>query len=400
MTEETKSTTEETKPTIQIDPGDRLGGGSAGQNASFIMSGLVVLLLLGGGFLFWHYAGNKSPVDVLTKSPFDDVYAQLGIRPLPSSVARQPQISSRLEQLGREPCYTEAAVQLAEQLLKVGFPREAGLSLQAFARRCGNPNEVLSVAYEAFRRVNDYAKALEVADQLVSAVPSNGTVHYWRAIAHERTGNLTRALTDYMSTMQLVGNPKQLSSEVFYKLSQTYAALGRYCDAITPIEMYISLDPADRRTPQTTRIIADYAEKGKCDTRYAAGIARVPFTQSNNVRLLTVVVNGVAGSMIFDTGATLVAITPQFAARAKISVDPDNHITVQTANGTATVDTGYAESMNVGKAEAKGVVVTVHRGSGQPFGGRIDGLLGMSFLSRFNVSISSNAIELRAIPLR
>jgi aspartyl protease family protein len=104
--------------------------------------------------------------------------------------------------------------------------------------------------------------------------------------------------------------------------------------------------------------------------------------------------------MIFDTGATLVAITPQFAARAKISVDANNHITAQTANGTTTVDTGYAELMSVGKAEAKGVVVAVYRGSGQPFGSKIDGLLGMSFLSRFNVSILSSAIELRAIPLR
>lgn len=383
---------EETKSTVQVDPGDRIGGGPARQNSSIIWSGLAALLLVGGGFLFWHYAGDKSG--------FGAVYSQLGIQPLPPGVARQPQIWSRLEQLAREPCYTDAVVQLGEQLLKAGFPREAGTSLQTFARRCGNAGKVLPLAYEAFGRINDHAKALEVADQLVNAVPSNGTVYYWRAMAHERTGNLTRALSDYMSTMQLVGNPRHLSGDVFYKLSQTYAALGRYCDAITPVEMYISLDPADRRTPQTTRIIADYAEKGKCDTRYATGIARVPFTQSNDIRLLTVAVNGVAGTMIFDTGATLVAITPQFAARARISADRDNQIAVQTANGTTTVDTGYAETVSVGKAEAKGVVVAVHRGSGQPLGGKIDGLLGMSFLSRFNVSISSNAIELRAIPLR
>jgi clan AA aspartic protease (TIGR02281 family) len=384
--------TEETKSTIQVDPGDRIGGRPARQYSSIIWSGLVALLLLGGGFLFWHHASDKSG--------FGGVYSQLGIKPLPPGVARQPQIWSRLEQLAREPCYTEAVVQLAEQLLKAGFPREAGTSLQTFARRCGNAAEVLPLAYDAFGRINDHANALDVADQLVNAVPSNGTVHYWRAMANERTGNLTRALNDYMSTLQLVGNPKHLSSEVFYKLSQTYAALGRHCDAITPIEMYIALDPAGRRTPQTTRIIADYAEKGKCDTRYATGITRVPFTQSNDVRLVTVIINGVSASMIFDTGATLVAITPQFAARAKISVARDNHMTVQTANGPTTVDTGYAETVGVGKAEAKGVVVAVYRGSGQPFGNKIDGLLGMSFLSRFNVTISSNAIELRAIPLR
>jgi clan AA aspartic protease (TIGR02281 family) len=259
---------------------------------------------------------------------------------------------------------------------------------------------VLPLAYDAFGRINDHASALEVADQLVTEVPSNGTARYWRAMAHERTGNLARALTDYMSTLQLVGNPRNVSADVFYKLSQTYAALGRHCDAITPIEMYISLDPATRRTPQTAKIIADYAEAGKCDTRYATGLARVPFAQSDAVRVVTVMVNGVSGNLIFDTGATLVSITSQFAARARISLDRDHQMTVQTANGITTVDTGYAETVSVGKAEARGVVVAAHRGNENPFGSKIDGLLGMSYLSRFNVSISPNAIELKAIPLR
>jgi aspartyl protease family protein len=164
--------------------------------------------------------------------------------------------------------------------------------------------------------------------------------------------------------------------------------------------MYISLDPANRRTPQTAKIIADYAEAGKCDTRYATGLARVPFAQSDAVRVVTVMVNGVSGNLIFDTGATLVSITSQFAARARISLDRDHQMTVQTANGITTVDTGYAETVSVGKAEARGVVVAAHRGNENPFGSKIDGLLGMSYLSRFNVSISPNAIELKAIPLR
>jgi hypothetical protein len=54
--------------------------------------------------------------------------------------------------------------------------------------------------------------------------------------------------------------------------------------------------------------------------------------------------------------------------------------------------------VKVGKAEALGVTVAVHRGN--PFGDRVDGLLGMSFLSRFYVTLSPTGIELTAIPLR
>jgi aspartyl protease family protein len=203
-----------------------------------------------------------------------------------------------------------------------------------------------------------------------------------------------------MNTIQLAGASKNVSGEVFYKLSRMYAVLARFCDAIAPIEMYIALDPAKRRTPQTAKIIADYAEKGNCESRYAIGAARVPFAGAADVRTLTVIVNGVPGNLILDTGATFVSITSQFASRARISTEPGNQLTMKTAGGSALAEIGYANSVAVGKAEASGVVVAVHRNADNPFGNRVDGLLGMSFLSRFNMTLSPNAIELRAIALR
>jgi aspartyl protease family protein len=165
--------------------------------------------------------------------------------------------------------------------------------------------------------------------------------------------------------------------------------------------MYISLDPAERRTPQTTKIISDYAKQGNCDKRYATGTTRVPFVGGSAVRTLTVVVNGVAGNLILDTGATFVSITSQFALKAKVATEPGkNQVIMKTVGGKALDEIGYANSVSVGKAEAKGVVIAVHRDDSNPFGNRVDGLLGMSFLSRFNIKLSPTAIELTAIPLR
>ena len=71
---------------------------------------------------------------------------------------------------------------------------------------------------------------------------------------------------------------------------------------------------------------------------------------------------------------------------------------LKAVGGAAFAEIGYANSIRVGKAEALGVTVAVHRGN--PFGNRVDGLLGMSFLSRFTVTLSPTGIELTAIPLR
>ena len=72
---------------------------------------------------------------------------------------------------------------------------------------------------------------------------------------------------------------------------------------------------------------------------------------------------------------------------------------MKTVGGKALAEIGYANSVSVGKAEALGVVTAVLRNDSDPFGNRVDGLLGMSFLSRFNIQLSPTAIELTAIPI-
>src|SRR6185437_6430150 len=115
-------------------------------------------------------------------------------------------------------------------------------------------------------------------------------------------------------------------------------------------------------------LISDYAEKGNCDKRYATGTARVPFAVGSNIRTLTVVVNNVAGTLILDTGATFVTITSRFAVKAKVSTESGNQVIMKTVGGKALADIGYANLVSVGKAEAKGVVIAVHRDDSNPFG--------------------------------
>jgi clan AA aspartic protease (TIGR02281 family) len=159
-------------------------------------------------------------------------------------------------------------------------------------------------------------------------------------------------------------------------------------------------DPVNRRTPQTTKIISQFAEKGNCDAGYASGTARVPISGHSNVRLLRAFVNGMGGNFILDTGATFVSVTSQFATRAGISTDRATQVVLKTVGGTVVAESRYANSVRVDKAEARGVVIAVDRNSATPFGDKIDGLLGMSFLARFNLTVSPTGIELTPIPLR
>jgi predicted aspartyl protease len=107
--------------------------------------------------------------------------------------------------------------------------------------------------------------------------------------------------------------------------------------------MYVSLDPVKRRTPQTTRVVSEYAERGNRDERYATGMARIPFAVGLGVRTLNVVVNNVAGTLILDTGATFVSITSRFAIKARVATESGNQVIMKTASGKVSADIGYAD---------------------------------------------------------
>jgi hypothetical protein len=93
-------------------------------------------------------------------------------------------------------------------LLAAGYPREAATSLRGFAKRCGSAPVVLPLAFTGLERINDFRGALEVANELVEAVPASGSFRYWRALAYDRTGNSSQAIVDYMNAIQLFGDPK------------------------------------------------------------------------------------------------------------------------------------------------------------------------------------------------
>jgi predicted aspartyl protease len=95
-----------------------------------------------------------------------------------------------------------------------------------------------------------------------------------------------------------------------------------------------------------------------------------------------------------------VAVTPDFASKAKLKMEVGTQLSIKTVGGSGFADLGYASTISVGKAQAQGIPVAVIRGAADPFGARLDGLLGMSFLARFSVNVSQNSIELTAIPIR
>ncbi|MGB1110075.1 MAG: retropepsin-like aspartic protease family protein [Gammaproteobacteria bacterium] len=112
----------------------------------------------------------------------------------------------------------------------------------------------------------------------------------------------------------------------------------------------------------------------------------VPLQRGNGVYLVEARINDQAVNLrlVLDTGASLTVISPEAAARLGIKPVGAPKVRLRTANGTVDARRIVLESVQLESARRLNVDAAITE-----LGGGLDGLLGMSFLSGFQVSVDS-----------
>jgi clan AA aspartic protease (TIGR02281 family) len=202
-----------------------------------------------------------------------------------------------------------------------------------------------------------------------------------------------KALMDQISALDLLGNPEKVAAQQYYEIATMYAALGRFCEAATPLETFLSFHSTIRVNPQLERLINEYRFKGNCQlTKRNERTTSVPFKKSGGVILVEANLNDVSGLFVLDTGAEVVSIKRSFANKANVLTSEENIITLETANGVSTGLLATAKSVRVGKALSTLIPIAVVDDTRLGIEDNVVGLLGMSFLSRFKLTVENNAV--------
>jgi predicted aspartyl protease len=329
-----------------------------------------------------------------SRPKYAEVYDRLGIKPLPAAVESTPNVQRRLDELRSKPCDREAIIPFAESLMRADLPREGATSILNFSVRCGPYPQALDVAYRAFYRLRDWPAALKVANELVKQEPGDSRYRFLRAAVREETKDNDGALRDYTGALLLLGDAARTHAMEFRRVSRAYAALGRYCEAMSPLETYMTFDKR-HQTEELQKLVADYADKGNCRATHARGTDKLALSSGSRAIEATVAINGVAGRFMFDPSATYVTVTPEFATRAQLAAVRDDPLPLKIAGKPVPVTLDTAGTISVGNTSASNVAVAVATPA-KPFGVDIDGLIGMSYLARFNVTSSDGGVELEA----
>jgi clan AA aspartic protease (TIGR02281 family) len=390
---------------MQLDERDRIGGPPPRQWAGGPIVGLILIALVAGGLYFYRDIagylnfGRHAVASSLGGSgagDYEAVYKHLGIAPLDANVAYQDNVEAALGKLKAEPCDKTGIYDLSRALEQAGEARNSAQALEGFAAACKNAEGELYRAADLYYGLGDYDKTIALGDQLIKANPYNGQIQYLRGQASNAKEQWADALPFYINAVELFGSPKNVNSTVFFQLANIYDRLGRSCDAITAIETWVLVDPAGRDTTQTKKMVDDFSAKGKCDTDTAKGTDRFP-KPANGVILVKAQVNDTPGTFIVDTGASYVDLTEDFARKAGVAITHAGAATIQTANGQISADLGTADSVRLGHAQASKIALVVQKPS---LGRGVDGLIGMSFLARFDVTLTDRELSLKAKAIR
>jgi clan AA aspartic protease (TIGR02281 family) len=313
---------------------------------------------------------------------------------LPTSVAAANAVKKPLDELSREPCDREAIVALGLALEQNGRKREAANARLRFSGDCGGDAPSLKAAAKILLALSDFTGAAAAASDLIKLEPYEDDHYFLRALAYDRGGSAKKAIDDYVTAIELFANKANIGNDGYLAIARNYEKLGQFCDAALSIESWVALNPARNDSSRMKAIIADDTAKGKCEAANSRSEEIIKIPPQKNVVRLPVAVNGVRGTFIMDTGATFVTMNAAFAEKAKVQIEPDSTIKMHTANGVVDGKRGRAATVQLRSLQAKDVVIAVQGGGPATYGEGVDGLLGMSFLSRFKVSIDTDSVRI------
>jgi aspartyl protease family protein len=287
--------------------------------------------------------------------------------------------------LGEEPCDRRRALELSRELLSQGKDRAVAKHSAAFIGRCGEFPDLRRAALSAHMTLSDWDLAAEQATKLIEADPFSAEYRALRGLAFEQKRDWERAADDFRQALAL----RPRLADIPLNLSIAYERLGRYCDAAFPLEQLTYYYPGPASDTARARA-SELNSKGGC-AAVPGTAAKVRFNPHAGIIMAKVRVNGAAPtSFVVDTGASYVTLTRRLAHDVGLDVARASQLLVQTANGRRTASVVSLDSVAIGGLTALRVPAVVV----DDLGPNIDGLLGLSFLARFDIHHSAGSIEI------
>ena len=202
-------------------------------------------------------------------------------------------------------------------------------------------------------QARDYLEAMQLWSQAAALQPADPTFHYYRGTALARLGLKLSAIDAFQMAL-LLEPPPQLARLVLQEMARLNQAGVTVQETTVPLEHGLGV-----------------------------WIARVILNDSRTGRFLV------------DTGSSVTVLSPALAADLGIAGGADGSpVELQTLGGRTAGAPAIVGSLRVGTLELRDAPVVLH----DP-GPGLDGILGNTFLSRYQVTVVGDRRQLHLRPL-
>ena len=292
--------------------------------------------------------------------------------------------------LAREPCDREAMGALLAAMGDAGDSRGVLRRGAAFEAACGPFDGVTEMTLRSRMVLGDLDGALADADKLVAGQPLNAYRFVWRADVQRERKQYALAAADFAKALDL----EPALVDVPVPLADLDEQLGRPCDACAALEILVTHYPDRPWTMDIVDRIDRVAKSGRCGAAATVGatVTAKPPPAGGPARADVKLAGVAAGAFVVDTGATYVTLAAATAENAHVPYRAAQKVKIRTANGEREGALVVLRRVEVGPLVADHVLAVVV----DDLGPGVDGLLGMSFLSRFDVRQADGAFTIGA----
>jgi aspartyl protease family protein len=294
------------------------------------------------------------------------------------------------EKLDKEPCDRSVMYDFEKELLKNHESRLVIERSNEFLARCGDDPRIRVETYFAYGNLNEWDDAAAVMTKLIESDPNDDRYWTWRGAAYDKKGDLSPAAADYRQALAI----KPSLTTVPFPLARIYESMRTPCEGIGVLEQFLQYNPttgADRAKAQLDRLYA----MDSCKEVAGSGHALVRFPAGAKVVIGDASVEGHAGKFIIDTGASYVGLTETFVKTIGLDTSAWQPITLSTPAGPKKSKLGTVRTLEIQGSKAGHVgAVVIDDVPG------VQGLLGVSFLSRFVVTLDPGKGILELKPRR
>lgn len=293
----------------------------------------------------------------------------------------EPSLAEMVAQAAKEPCDVNKILNLVNRQVLEGNNREAITYGNAFFKKCGESPDIRILTHEAHRRLYEWAAARDDASKLIEGNRYNVNYLWWRGQDFQEEGNLAAAEGDFRRAFALC-----VACYSTISLADVLEKQGRSCEAIYPLQEFLRVVPNANRDMLQGRIDM-LASSSRCADYMGSGNASFKLARDGHAHVRAKINGAEAGDFLVDTGASLVTVSGSLAKKIGVQ-GPYTDIVLSTANGKVSARLGVVDSITVGNLHAKHVEIAVLDSVGS------ESLLGMSFLSRFDMHMSGGSLTL------